>query len=190
MVEITSEPARCLLHATPRLGLPVGHGTSRLQQSRARSLGRLLRDHRSGLGSGLTEIVGVEVGEELVEQQTETIDVGGGRDALPPDLLRSRVARGEKPGARHGLEAPLGRAEHLGDAEVEQLDDSLTVDQDVVGLEISMHDQIAVCVRDRRADLQEEVEPLIEGAGVAPAVVEQGLAVDQLHGPSRAGRPR
>ena len=50
------------------------------------------------------------------------------------------------------------RVEHLGDAEVEQLDVALGRDEHVARLEVAMHDQVLVGVLHGVADLECELE--------------------------------
>jgi hypothetical protein len=54
-------------------------------------------------------------------------------------------------------------------------------DQDVGGFEVSVDDAFLVCVLDGLADLDEEVEALVDGELVFVAVGGDGGAVDELH---------
>ncbi len=51
------------------------------------------------------------------------------------------------------------RVDQLGDAEIEQLGLAAGVDQDVAGLDVAVHHQVAVGEGDRRGDRHEKLEP-------------------------------
>ena len=71
--------------------------------------------------------------------------------------------------------------EQLGDAEVQQLHRAVGGHEDVVGLEIAMHDEVLVRVAHGCADLQEELHAVAhaEVPRIAPGV--DGLAGHELH---------
>jgi hypothetical protein len=66
---------------------------------------------------------------------------------------RDRLRQGRARPARIGLE-------QFGDAEVEQLHLPLRTDDDVRGLEVAVHDHVAMGVIDGVADLQEHGEAI------------------------------
>ena len=71
------------------------------------------------------------------------------------------------------------RFEQLGDAEVEQLHRAVGGHEDVVGLEVAMHDEVLMRVTHGRAHLQEELHALAhaELPRIAPGV--DGLAASR-----------
>ncbi len=122
--------------------------------------------------------------QQLVEQHAEHVDVAGGRDHVATHLLRARV-RG-----RH--DAVLGMrdrerrrrlacVEQLRDAEIQQLRHALRRDQDVVRLQVAMHDQVLVRVVDGRAHRAHQRDPLFGRQSPAVAVGVDRFAVDVLH---------
>ena len=155
-------------------GRVVGEGAAR-----GRGVG--VADEASvGVGEGAGDAVGRGAGEELVEDEAEGVDVGGGGDGLAGDLLGAGVLGREAPDVGHGLEGLGGVVEDGGDAEVEEARASVVADDDVGGLEVSVDDEVGVGVLDGGADLVEEVEALVEGEVVVLGVVGDGLAVDEL----------
>jgi len=83
----------------------------------------------------------------------------------------------------------FGVVQQPGDAEIQQPHAAVSVDQDVARLDVPVHDQGPVRVRDRRADVQEQAQPGIDGQPAAVAGRGQRLAVDMLHGePGHPGR--
>ena len=73
-------------------------------------------------------------GHQLVEQNAERIDVGGGRDRQPPELLGARVVRRHRADERKRRPGRgRSRLEQLGDAEVEDLRDPSRVTSTLPG---------------------------------------------------------
>ena len=75
----------------------------------------------------------------------------------------------------------LAGVEQLGDAEVEQLRHALRRDQDVVRLQVAMHDQVLVRVVDGRAHGAHQRDPLLGREPPPVAVRVDRFAVDVLH---------
>src|SRR5262249_27915725 len=128
------------------------------------------------------EPVGPPTREQLVEDDSERIDVRRGRDRLAADLLRAGVVRRHH--RIHRLRSaggPALRIQQLRDAEVQQLGPALRRYQDVRRLDVAMDDEVAVREGDGAADLLKDGEPLLEGGRPALAVVEKRLALDVLH---------
>ena len=75
----------------------------------------------------------------------------------------------------------VGAHELFGDAEVEQLDPTIVIDQQVGGLEVAMHHQVAMRETHRVQHLQEQHDAFAqaEAARIAPAI--DGFAIDALH---------
>jgi hypothetical protein len=65
------------------------------------------------------------------------------------------------------------RVEQLGDAEIEQLDLALGIDQRVGRFQVAMDDEVAMRVGDGVANLREQLEALVERGAAHVAVVEQ-----------------
>jgi hypothetical protein len=68
--------------------------------------------------------------------------------------------------------------EELGDAEVEQLDLAVGAHQHVRGLQVPVHDQVRVCVRDRGRHVEEQPDPRLGAQAVGLAI---GVDVRAVH---------
>ena len=122
----------------------------------------------------------MEAGEALVEHDAERVDVGALVDRCAiRELLRRHVVR-------RAEERPLGRGfvlhrllRELGDAEVEELHVIGSVvahQEEVLGLEVAMHDAGLVGDGEARAGLPRDVETDLDG--------ERGAALEQrVEGP-------
>ena len=130
-------------------------------------------------------------GQQLEQQHAERVDVGGGGDRAAGDLLGRGVLRRQRDAAlarqqRHRLVV----AEQLGDAEVEQLDLAVAGDQHVRRLEVAVDDQVGVGVRDRRLDVQEQADAILDAEPLVVAEAIDVLAVDVLEHQVRLAGPR
>jgi hypothetical protein len=76
-------------------------------------------------------------------------------------------------------------AEQLGNAEVEQLDLAVAIDQHIVGLEIAMHDQIAVGELHRGAQLLKQLHASAAIETLLDHMTDDGRAIDVFHGDVR-----
>jgi hypothetical protein len=148
------------------------------------------RTHRFGLEHGADHFgrggapgrIGMRPGQQLVEQHAERVDVGGRSHLLGTELLGAGVERRE--GQVHGAELMTALRQlvvDLGYPEVEQLGHALGGHHDVARLEIPMNDQLAMRVLDRRAQREEEPEPLRDREHAIRAVGVQRLALDVFH---------
>ncbi len=135
-------------------------------------------------------------GEQLVQHDAERIDIRRRRDRFAENLFRRRVGGSERPQAESG-ELGAGRArlarnfglpiaEELGNAEVEQLHFAARGDQDVRGLEVAMHDELAVGGVHRQRHRYQEGDAPGDRQPPAACVVENRLAVDLLEDEERA----
>ena len=68
--------------------------------------------------------------------------------------------------------------QQLGNAEVEQLDMAVDRDQHVGGLEVAVHDEVGVRVRDRLQDVEKETEACLDPQRVVIAIAVDALTVD------------
>jgi hypothetical protein len=75
----------------------------------------------------------------------------------------------------------LARVEQLGDAEIQQLGHALRGDQDVVGLQVAVHDQVLMGVMHGGTDGADQLDALGERQAAAIAINVDGLAVDIFH---------
>src|SRR5690606_37919070 len=106
------------------------------------------------------ELPGASTGEQLVEQDTELIDVAGGRDRPAARLFGRGVIGRERSGAgaRQAVRVAVSRDE-LRDAEVDETELAVGSDEQIGGLEVAVDDEVAVGVGDGAARVREEPEP-------------------------------
>ncbi|MCR6701670.1 MAG: hypothetical protein NVV68_11175 [Dokdonella sp.] len=123
------------------------------------------------------EAIRPPAGQQLVQQQAERVHVDRRGHRLAAHLLGRGVLGREH---ARGTDAGIAGIDQLGDAEIEQLDLSGRRDQQVRRLEIAMHDQPRMRMRDRRADDQEQTQPRGDAESGTFAVRAQVDAVDVL----------
>jgi len=180
-VEVAAEPAPQGAGRKARAG---GTGRRRAAGDGARPRRDPAADRLLDLGqAAAVERVRVPSAQQLVEQQAELINVRGGGDRLAENLLGAGVLGREDAGegARERLSWPARRREHLGDAEVQQLDLTVAGDDDVRRLEVAVDHQVAVRVLHRAADLTEQLEPLVHRQPLLIAVAVDRATFDVLH---------
>src|SRR5712664_135121 len=119
--------------------------------------------------------------EHFMEDGPERVDVGARVAAPPADLLRRDVV-GRTDGGREAVPGePASRLVER-DAEVDDLHLPRGRDQDVLWLQVAVHDSVAMHVLERLADLLSDGERA--GAGQRVLLlheIAQALALDQLH---------
>ena len=125
-------------------------------------------------------------GEQLVQDHTKRVHVRRGRHRFATDLLRARVLGRKDPLPGDGERLIGVRREQARDAEIEQLGLTVLGHQDVVGLQVTMHDQGLVCGVDGVADAREELQSLLDADLVLGAIRVDRLAFDILHDEIRA----
>jgi hypothetical protein len=124
-------------------------------------------------------LAGAGPGGHFVEEETEGEDIGGGVDGLAADLFGAGVIETE--GAVDGDGAiGIGVIEEFGDAEIEDFWFAFGGDEDVLGFEVAVDDEVGVSVLDSVADFEKETEGGVLG-GRAGEVGEEGFAIDILH---------
>ncbi len=135
-------------------------------------------------------------GQQLLQHDAQRIDVHRRRDRRPAVLLLGRgIARrvGLAALVRGGLQLRRLGVQQLGDAEVEQLHQPALVDQQVRRLDVAVHDQVPVRMRDRVAGLQHQAQPGRPIQRVAGRMGDQVRPVDAFHhevGPAVVIDPR
>ena len=104
-------------------------------------------------------------GQQFVQYRAERINVGRRRHCQATDLFRTGVIRCHHPHhrCRLGRESRrisfgLRRIEQLGDAEVQKLRHTVTINQNVARFDVAMRDQFLMRVLNGAANLTEELD--------------------------------
>ena len=169
----------------PRRRRRAGRGQRRRRLGRGPDLNRIGQPHRLDFGHRLHVVRrrlrrrtgGMMAGQQLVQENAERVDVGRGGNGAAGDLLRRcvlwrhRRSRLVRQDGQRGLGVVLNQ---LGDAEVEQLDLSCRRHEDVRRLQVAVHDQVGVGVRDRRLDVEKEADARLDAE---PLLVAEAIDV-------------
>jgi hypothetical protein len=134
-------------------------------------------------GERLLHRLGLDSGEQFVQQEAQCVDVGGGAHILTADLFGAGVLRRQHVEAGSGERRRVGPVgfEELGDPEIQQLHGAFVGDQNVRGFQIPMDHKPAMGRLHRLADLDEERQPRIDIQLRLVTVARDRLAQDQLH---------
>jgi len=117
-------------------------------------------------------IVGPPAGEQLIQHHAQGVDVGSCSHRSANQLLWRSVLGGHQGFAGAGQTVLVRRVgQQFGDAEVQQLQLPFGIDEDVAGLEVPVHDQIAVQVAHGLDDHEIQAQDLVHGKVVLPAVL-------------------
>ncbi len=115
--------------------------------------------------------------EHLVQHEAQRVDVGPRRRPATFQLLRCHVA-----GRARNLWSIAPPGGEIGETEISEVCPTLSVDQDVRRLEISMQDAAVVRRREARAELPCELQRLVRWQSAdAPQQRREILTVDVLH---------
>src|SRR2546428_1570321 len=138
---------------------------------------RLGAHHCQRIGAGEGQVAG----DHLVEDGAEGVDVGARVAASTADLLRRDVVRRADRGREAEPGDPPCRFVQR-DAEIDDLHQPRRGDQDVLRLEVAMHDSVLVHVLQRLADLLRDGERASGGQRMLLLhELAQALALHQLH---------
>ena len=189
VVEIATQiPAKPRRSGRAR-GSNVGHQFGRFARGffnhRARQRRLLLADDLFHVGEAAAhQLERAATTQELEQQYSQDIDVAGGGDGVAAHLFRTGVCGRHHAvvdvSHRHGVGRMAG-IEQLGDAEVQQLHLARRGDQDVVGLQVAMDDQILVGVMHGGAHGPHQRDPLGNWQPATFAIHIDRLAIDVLH---------
>ena len=132
-------------------------------------------------------------GEQFIQNGAQGIHVAGGSDRLSQYLFRTGVFGSQRPARGHGggERGVFIRRQEFGHTKIQEFGSAVGGNQDVAGLQIAVHHQIAMRIGDGFADLQHQAAAGLDGefAGVAPVV--DRLSRHILHhqkGPARGIR--
>lgn len=155
--------------------------------------GHLTADHRDGRRR-LARVLGgqIERGlagerryphEHLVQHTAQRVQIGGLRDLLGLELLRSHVAGRAHADAGAGQPGLVGVVDDAPHAEVEDLDRAALGEHDVGGLEVAVDDAGGVRGGEAVGDLgTDRGGPRHRELGLLLVEVAQRLSVQKLHG--------
>ena len=120
--------------------------------------------------------------QQLEQDEAERVHVAGLGDGSPGQLFGARVFGRQRAaaGARQLGRFRLAFHQQLGDAEIEQADLALAVDQNVRRLQITMHDPVVVRILDRAQHLQKQFQPRLQIQPATLAMRGDRLALDIL----------
>ena len=152
---------------------------------RGRLSGEALGDHRLRRRPGERRLAG----QHLVEHAAESIDVASGVDGAAAGLLGAHVGRRADGEAGRG-EVAAGRLERSRDAEIG--DPGVpTREENVLGLDVAMHDAVLVGAIERVGGLGRDPDRLVDRKlPLAPEAVAEALALDVRHGVPEERRAR
>ena len=140
-----------------------------------------------------SSVNGGRPGEHVIEDDAQRVEVAARVERLALRLLGRHVPRRPEHRARlrlHGVHRELAvGVQHLGDAEVEDLDDLLVPlvgvdarEEEVVGLEVAVDDPLGVRLGERAQRLPRRLDGLLDpDAPDALDALAERLALEQLH---------
>jgi len=169
-------------------GRAAGGGEGDRVHARARQRARgafgLLRLHSRGEGSARARVgaVGQQARAQFVQQHAQGVDVGGRGHRFAAQLLGRGVGGRQRLHAERGAAGFVLVCQQLGNAEVQQLDAAVGIHQHIGGLEVAVHDEVAVGVADRLQHLQEQRHARAQRQAARVAPVRDRLALDVLQG--------
>ena len=125
-------------------------------------------------------------GQQFVQDDAKTVDVGPVIDALALDLFGTHVSQSaERDGPT--LSPVVGRT---GDAEIGQQRPAVAVDQDVARLDVPVDEALPVGVGQRLGDLGDQADGFLRGRAALGDAVGQTAALDELgHDEARVAVP-
>ena len=133
--------------------------------------------------------------DEQIQQDAERVHVRRCRDDSAGQLFRRRILRRHhraafaRQRARRPTGEPAGIAlDQLGDAEVEELGLPVGADQHVRRLDVTVHDQVGVGVRDRVHHVEAQAQARLDPERARVAVLVDALAVHVLEDEIRLSR--
>ncbi len=153
--------------------------SSRGRSGRRRRSGRARPPIARAVAAGVARRCGVLPAPALVQGQGERVDVGLGAGGAALGLLGGHVGEGADDVAGGGQRGPVGEP---GDAEVHQLGAEFPVrgDDDVLRLDVAVHDAARVGVVERLAEVGADLADLAVAERPLAGQAGEGRALDQL----------
>ena len=121
------------------------------------------------------------VGQQLVEQHAEAIDIRGGSHRVAEHLFRAGVFRSHHPRFFASDGGLVDGIHELGDTEIEELRRAVSRHQHVRGFDIAVDDELAVRVLHRVAKRQDQADAIIDRELVRTGEIDNRRAVNVLH---------
>jgi hypothetical protein len=129
-----------------------------------------IQDGRHGIG-GSRSLESAGASQHLVENRSESKDVGAMVDRLPSYLFGSHVASGAQhdAGLGCGCDSGTGRVDlvlrlcQFGETEIQNLDPAVLGDEEVFGFQVAVNDAFFVGGCDAMGDLNSVVDGLAHG---------------------------
>ena len=121
--------------------------------------------------------------QQLIEQDSERIDIRGICNWFPAHLFRAGVFGRHWPpigSSKRRVRGPL-RVEHLGYAKIQEPGHAFFSDQDVAGLQITMDDEGFMGILHREADGTKQLQTFGNGQSVSGAIFVDANNLDVIH---------
>src|SRR5713226_4377765 len=119
---------------------------------------------------------------QLIEYDSESIDIRGGRNRFAAHLLGTGVFW------RHDLVTGLGQAQiaprriqQLGNAEIQQFRNSILRYEDVCGFDVTVYDEVSVRVFNCCTHTAEQLQSRPQRRSIASAILVNGYSINIFH---------
>src|ERR1700675_3361451 len=111
------------------------------------------------------QVEGKLTGQQLVKNDSKGINVGTDTDTIATNLLGRRVGRRHHSQPSHGLvDLQVQALQLFGNAEIEQADRTIVLDEDVGRLQVTVDDCVTVRVLHRLAHRTKQLKTLLNRA--------------------------
>ena len=149
--------------------------------ARARALARKRQATRWRARGRVRVVMKARAGQQFEQQHAKLENIHGRAGGGAGDLLRRRVGARQHARGSGGLLRGARVFQHFGDAEIEQVRAVVRIDEHVRRLDVAVHDQQAVRMRDRIAQLHDDIATRVEVDVRALAPVIERNPIDVRH---------